>query len=121
MIYLGFILDYLVMLFLPIDTFFVINDLEENRFLSVIFIGFLLDVIYHKLFVNLIILLIFYFTLKLVKIEKKYKLVKNIVVYVLYFSFLYIMFGINKPYIVSLIVGLILQIIYVNLSKVLSK
>ncbi len=121
MIYVGFILDYFVMLFLPIDTFFVINDIEDNRFLSVLFLGMILDIIYHKLFINLIILLSFYFILKILKIKKKYKFIKNIFLYFLYFSILHIMFGVNDSYVSSFVVGLIFQIIYISLSKVLSK
>ncbi len=121
MIYLGFLFDYLVMLFLPINTYFVVVDLDKNRLLSVVFIGLLLDFMYRKLFINLIILVVFFLLLKIINIKKKYWLVKNIVIYILYFNLMHFSFGYNQNYFIGFGMGFILQIIYIKLSKMLLK
>lgn len=121
MIYLGFFFDYLIMMFLPINSYFVINDIDKNSFLSVIFIGILLDIMYFKLFINVFILVIFYIVLKIVNVKKKYNLIKNIVLYILYFNVMYFMFGNNGNYLLMISMGFILQLIYIKLAKVLLK
>lgn len=121
MIYLGFLFDYLVMLFLPIDTFFVVLDLDKNRFLSVLFIGMLLDIMYHKLFINLFILVVFYFISKNINKFLKKSLFRNIVIYFLYFNLMYFSFGYNHNYFFGFLVGIVLQVFYLKLTKVLLK
>lgn len=121
MIYLGFLFDYLIMLFLPINSYFVVNDLDKNNFLAVLFIGFLLDIMYHRLFINLFILLFLYLVLKIINIKKKNTLIKNLFVYFIYFNIMHFMFGYNHNYFISIFIGLILQLGYIKLSKLLLK
>lgn len=121
MIYLGFLFDYLVLLFLPIDSFFVVANLNKNRFLSIMFIGILLDVMYHKLFLNLFILILFYFFARSLRKKIKNELLFNFIIYVLYFNIMYLSFGYNHSYVWGFFIGIILQLFYIKLSKMLLK
>lgn len=121
MIYLGFIFDYLILLFFPVDTFFVVANIDKNRFLSIIFIGILLDVMYHKLFLNLFILILFYFLAKGIRKRIKSELLFNFIIYGLYFNIMYLSFGYNHSYVWGFFVGIILQLFYIKLSKMLLK
>lgn len=122
MIYLGFIFDYLIMLLLPFQSYFVVAKLEKNRLGDIFIVGILLDVMYHKLFINLIILLVFYFIFKSIKCLKGHSLLKNILIYLLYFNLLYWLYPSNgNDYFILIIIGLGLQLIYLKLYKVLLK
>lgn len=117
MIYLGFFLDFLVSEFLPFNTYFVIANLDKNRFLSVVFVGLILDFMYRGMFINLIILLTLYIFLKLFKIPKRFNILKNLMLYVIYFNLTYFMFGYSINYFFSFIVGLILQLFYLLIAN----
>jgi len=86
MIYLGFMLDYLIMILLPTRTSFIINDIENNRLFSICLLGVLLDIFYHKILFYLIMLCLFYFLGCFIKVKKRYRYIKNILFYILFFS-----------------------------------
>lgn len=117
MIILGFILDYLIVMMLPFSSFFVIADIDKNNFLNVLLVGILLDLMFHKILINVIILVSFYLFLKLVNIEK----FKNVILYILYFNIMFWLFGHSLNILYSFVIGGILQFIYLKLSKVLLK
>lgn len=117
MIYLGFILDYILSFFNPIKTYFIINNLDKNDLFSVIVCGIILDFLYHKILLNLIILVILYLIFKKIKFKKKYNVIKNILLYGLYFNITFYLGGYNNYYIRYFIGSLILQIGYILYSK----
>ena len=117
MIYLGFILDYILSFFNPIKTYFIINNLDKNDLFSVIVCGIILDFLYHKIFLNLIILVILYLIFKKIKFKKKYNVIKNILLYGLYFNITFYLGSYNNYYIRYFIGSLILQIGYILYSK----
>ncbi len=122
MIYLNFIFDYLVSIFLPFKTYFTINNLDQNNLPSVIIIALIMDLLYQKPLLNLIIILILYFLLKLLKIKQKYHFVKNIILYLIYFNITNFIFNINITTYLSLFIpSLILQLLYILYSKWLLK
>ncbi len=122
MIYLGFILDYIINIFLPVKSYFIINDIEKNNLFSIIIGGLLLDILYQKLFFNLLILLIIYFIFKLFNIKKKYYVIKNIFLFIIYFNITYFFFGFNlNYYLEEFIISLIMQIFYIYFSRWLLK
>lgn len=122
MIYLNFIFDYLVSIFLPFKTYFTINNLDQNNLPSVIIIALIMDLLYQKPLLNLIIILILYFLLKLLKIKQKYHLVKNIILYLIYFNITNFIYNINITTYLSLFIpSLILQLLYILYSKWLLK
>ena len=85
MIYLYFLIDYIVMLLLPINVYFVVWNIDKNKLYNVIFVGFLIDIMYHKLLLYAIVLLLFYYLSKKIKIKKEFYLIKNIVIYLLFY------------------------------------
>ena len=122
MIYLGFILDYIINIFLPVKSYFIINDIEKNNLFSIIIGGLLLDILYQKLFFNLLILLIIYFIFKLFNIKKKYYVIKNIFLFIIYFNITYFFFGFNlNYYLEEFILSLFMQIFYIYFSRWLLK
>ncbi len=117
MIYLGFILDYLIALFLPIDSYFIIDNLDKNSLFKIVVIGIILDLLYLNNLFNLIILLIFYISLKIIKVKKKYLFLKRIISFLIYFNLMFFMLGFNtKLYFYQLGISFILQIIYMFYS-----
>lgn len=119
MIILNFILDYIVMIFLPIDTYFIVNDLDKNKIFNVILVGGLLDIMYHKLFIFLIILLSLYLIVRKMKIKNKYYYIKNIILFMVFFIIISLF---KKEFVLfNFIVGGILQLIYMFIYKKLLK
>ena len=119
MIILNFILDYIVMIFLPIDTYFIVNDLDKNKIFNIILVGGLLDIMYHKLFIFLIILLSLYLIVRKMKIKNKYYYMKNIILFMVFFIIISLF---KKEFVLlNFIVGGILQLIYMFIYKKLLK
>lgn len=120
MIYIGLILDFLINLFLPINSYFIIGNIDKNKIFYVIVVGIILDILFRRWFLYLVLLLSFYFILKIIKIKKRYRLGVNILVYVVFFNFTYLMFGyVGNYYLWDFIFGLGLQVIYSKVIKVL--
>lgn len=119
MIITNFLIDYLVMIFLPIDTYFILNELDNNRIWSIFLIGILVDIMFHKLFLFLFILLSMYLILRKLNIKKKYYYIKNILVYLIFFMIVSL---INNSFNWMLFsISFILQIIYMFMYKKLLK
>ncbi len=119
MIILNFILDYIVMIFLPIDTYFIVNDLDKNKIFNIILVGGLLDIMYHKLFIFLIILLSLYLIVRKMKIKNKYYYMKNIILFMVFFIIISLF---KKEFVLlNFIIGGILQLIYMFIYKKLLK
>ena len=120
MIYIGLILDFLINLFLPINSYFIIGNIDKNKIFYVIVVGIILDILFRRWFLYLGLLLSFYFILKIIKIKKRYRLGVNILVYVIFFNFTYLMFGyVGNYYLWDFIFGIGLQVIYLKVIKVL--
>lgn len=122
MIYFAFIFDFIISTLLPVNSYFVVCDIEKNNIFSVILIGLFLDLIYGKIFINLLILLLFFLILRRIKIKKKYTLIKNTIIYIIYFNIMF--FSFNKNFISYFIVfftGLFMQLLFLKVSKLLLK
>ena len=85
MIVLYFIIDYLVMLFLPINTCFIVLDIDKNKISNIFIIGIIFDILYSKYFLFTCFVLVLYLFIKLLKIKRKYRLVMNTFIYLLFF------------------------------------
>ena len=114
MIILGFIIDYLVSLALPFNTYFIINEVDKNKIDRVIMVGGILDIIYNRIG-NIIILLSIYLVFRLLKIKKKYYYIKNILLYIVFFNIEYFFLGYGNKYIYLFSIGSILQVLYMIL------
>lgn len=91
MIIIYFIIDYIVMFLLPINTYFIVWNIEKNKIFNVFIVGIIIDILYRKLLLFTCFLLIVYFIFKKIKIKNKYRLLKNIIVYVIIMILLNIM------------------------------
>ena len=119
MIIINFIIDYLVMIFLPINTYFILNDLDKNKLFSIFLVGILVDIMFNKLFVFLFILIAFYLVLKKLRVKKKYYYIKNIIIFLLFYLVITIID--NSFNLLVFSISFILQIIYMIIYKELLK
>lgn len=90
MIVLYFIIDYVLMLLLPINTYFIVLDIDKNNLYSVLIVGIIFDLLYSELFLFTGSLLIAYFIVKKLAIKRKYSVFKNAVLYLLVYCLLHI-------------------------------
>ena len=113
MIYLNFILDYVITLITPYNTYFITNNLSKNKLIDVIIISLIIDSIYFHIPLNTVILPILYLISKKININKKYNIIKNILIFIIYFnmSFFIIDFNINN-YLLYFLIGFITELIY---------
>ena len=122
MIYFAFIFDFIISTLLPVNSYFVVCDIEKNNIFSVILIGLFLDLIYGKIFINLLILLLFFLILRRIKIKKKYTLIKNTIIYIIYFNIMFLSFNKNFiSYFIVFFTGLFMQLLFLKVSKLLLK
>lgn len=118
MIYLGFIFDYFINTFLPINSYLVINNIDNNNIFSILVIGIILDTLFGHIVWNLLILLILYIISKKIKTKKKYLLAKNIIIYSIYFIIMNYPFY-NNIIIIDYTISLVIEIIFFYLSNML--
>lgn len=90
MIILYFIIDYIVMLLLPISTCFIVWDIEKNKIFNVFIIGIIVDILYRKLLLFTCFLLSIYYFFKKINVKNKYRFLKNVIVYVIVLFLLHI-------------------------------
>ena len=109
------------MLLLPVNSYFIVYELDKNKLLSVIFIGILIDLIYGKFLYSLVILVLLYGLFKMIKVSKKYYLFKNIIIYLVFFNIMYFSNG-NRldSYLVLLVSGLVLQVLYIGIRNIIN-
>lgn len=112
MIYLSIILDFLACNFLPINTYFIITNLDEQKMPKIMIIGLLLDFLYKKILCLTIILLFLHLLIKHTRLLKTHKIIKNIFLFVIFFNLTFFLFGISSNYILSFFLGLSLNIFY---------
>lgn len=122
MIYWAFVFDFIISSLLPFNSYFVVVDIEKNNLFSIFIVGIFLDFIYGKFLINLIILLLFFLIFKKMKIKKRYLLVKNIIVYIIYFNIMFFTFNrYFKYYFLLLFIGFIMHFLFLKISKMLLK
>lgn len=111
MIIIGFLLDYLVMLLFPFNSYFFLYNIEKNKLFSVILVSILLDLMYLNIYFTVFNLSI-YFVVKMLRIKEKYMFYKNIFLYVLFFNITYFI-GNSGNYIWLFSFGLVTYLIYI--------
>lgn len=109
-----FIIDYLIMLVSPINSYFLLYKLDKNKLLDIIIVGIIMDIIYNKLLISLIVLIMLYSVFKILKINNKYMVLKNIILFILF----YFICNFNNQFnIFYFIVSFILQILFIYGNK----
>ena len=117
MIIVGFIVDYIVMLLFPFNSYFILYELDYNKLFNVVIIGLLVDLLYGK-FLFTILLVVIYFVLKKLRFKKKYWFIKNMLVFLIFFNISFFSYGYNlSMYLCLFIMGIVLHICYMLLIK----
>lgn len=118
MIIINFLIDYIIMLLFPINTYFIIHEIDKNNIYNIIITSMILDILYHQLLSNLILLLSIYYIVKKLKIKNKYYILKNILIFIIFFNITYFLNGYNiTKYLSLFIISTIFQIIYICIYK----
>lgn len=118
MIYLGLVLDYFINLISPLNSYFIIYNIDKNKFVDVVIVGLILDFIYNKFLFNLIILILLYFLAKIIKVKRKYLIFKNLALFLVYFNLSYFIFNFYiYNYFITFIGGILTYFIYIFLVK----
>lgn len=84
MIILYFFIDFIICNLLSFFTYFIIIDIDRNNIFDVISVGIILDFLYKRLFINTLILVSLYYVVKVLKVKNKYRLLKNVFLYLLF-------------------------------------
>ena len=84
MIYVNLLIDYLFCNLIGINTYFILIELDNRKIFDVIACGLVIDFIYGLFIVNTLVLVGIYYLFKLIKIKKKYVILKNILIIVVY-------------------------------------
>lgn len=112
MIVINFILDYLFMFLSPFKSYFIIFDIDYNKFVNVLLVGLLICYIYNN-FSILIVLILLFFIFKKISISNR--LIKNILLFIIFFNVTYFINGYNiYYYFYNFIIGFVSYIIYVT-------
>ena len=118
MIIINFLIDYIIMLLFPINTYFIIHEIDKDNIYNIIITSMILDILYYQLLNNLILLLSIYYLVKKIKIKNKNNLLKNILIFIIFFNITYFLNGYNiTKYLSLFITSTIFQIIYMCIYK----
>ena len=113
MIYYSFVIDYLFCLITPFNSYLITNQFEKNKLIDVIIISLLIDLLFCKPPINVLILVFLFYFQKIIRFNKKYYYIKDIILFTIYYniSFLVVDFDIDR-YIICYFVGLGINIFY---------
>ena len=92
MIYLNLLIDYLLCNLCGISSYFILIELDNRKIIDVIICGLVVSLVYGNL-LFLFVLVFIYYLFKLFRFKKKYIVLKNIfiiLIYVLIISALHI-------------------------------
>ena len=118
MIYYNFIIDYIFSLVTPVNSYLITSRLDKNKMIDIVIVSLLIDLLYRKPPLNLLILGMLFLVSRRIKVNKKYSFVKDIILFVIYFnvSFFIISFDISK-YWVCFGIGLVFNVVYSLIVK----
>lgn len=83
MIYLNLLIDYLICNFSIINSYFILIELDRRSFFDVFLCGMIVSVIFCDLLFLLVLLLI-YFLFRLINFKRKFIILKNILILIVY-------------------------------------
>ena len=109
MIYSGFIIDYLLMIISPFNSYFIIYDIDSNKLIDVIAVCILYYLLFRS-FIFVFILLLIYLLSKYIKMNKYFK---NIILFIIFYNIMYFINGFDLyGYMFSFIISFITYTIY---------
>lgn len=83
MIYVNLLIDYLICNLCGFNSYFIFIELDKRKLIDVIICSLIICVFYGDILFSFVLLLI-YFIFKLLKFKKKYVVIKNILIILLY-------------------------------------
>ena len=87
MIYVSLLIDYIVCNICNINSYFILIELDKRNIVDVIICGLIMDLFFVKLFYFTILILFIYGIFKLINFKKKYVILKNILIIVMFIIF----------------------------------
>lgn len=87
MIYFYLLIDYFVCNLCNINSYFILIELDKRNIVDIIICGLVMDFIFGKLFYFTILILIIYGIFKFINFKKKYVILKNILIIVMFIIF----------------------------------
>lgn len=113
MIYYNFIVDYLISFFTPFNSYLIINRIEKNKFIDVVIVSLLIDLMFKKPPLNLLILSAIYILSKKIHISKKYLIIKELICYMVYFNISFFIYTFDLySYFGYFMIGLVFNLSY---------
>lgn len=87
MIYLYLLIDYIVCNLCNINSYFILLELDKRNIFDVIICGLIIDLLMGKLFYFTFVIMFIYFIFKIINFKKKYVILKNILIIVMFIIF----------------------------------
>lgn len=118
MIIIGFIIDYIVMLLFPFNSYSIVYELDKNKIVDVIIVGIVFGLLYGKILFFFVLLGLYLFFKKL-NFKKKYSWLKNMLLYLIFFDISFFVMGFElKRYLFLGIMGIFMFFLYALLNKI---
>lgn len=87
MIYLYLLIDYMVCNLCNINSYFLLIELDKRNIIDVIICCLIMDFLYGKLFYFTLIILSIYGIFRMINFKKKYVILKNILIILMFIIF----------------------------------
>ena len=91
MIYVSLLIDYIVCNICNVNSYFILIELDKRNIVDVIICGLIMDWLFGKLFYFSIVILLIYGIFRIINFKKKYVIIKNILIVVMFIIFREIM------------------------------
>lgn len=91
MIYVSLLIDYIVCNICNVNSYFILIELDKRNIVDVIICGLIMDWLFGKLFYFSIVILLIYGIFRMINFKKKYVIIKNILIVVMFIIFREIM------------------------------
>ena len=87
MIYLYLLIDYMVCNLCNINSYFLLIELDKRNIIDVIICCLIMDFLYGKLFYFTLIIISIYGIFRMINFKKKYVILKNILIILMFIIF----------------------------------
>ena len=87
MIYVCLLIDYIVCNICNINSYFILIELDKRNIVDVIICGLIMDLLFGKLFYFSVVILLIYGIFRMINFKKRYVILKNILIIVMFIIF----------------------------------
>jgi len=118
MIYLNFLIDYIISILTPYNSYLIVTNIKQNKYSDIIIISLIIDLIFYHLPYNTIILTTIYLLSKKININSRYNLIINIISFIIYYNVSFFIFNYDiTSYQTTFIIGLITISLYTLITN----